>query len=180
MAMIKYLQGFGENSIRFQLGFYNLIILFIYDIQCLHYANVAASFFFLQANDKRLSPMCYGPAENSHVANYKMAITNFPLSLERKKWSKVETENLVKGIRQQFQAMVLQISRDHTLECTAIARCTHQALGLILTTYICTLYFSLSGVIITMLIVFLFSLLKDKKYFQHLQPKLHIFFFPIF
>jgi hypothetical protein len=86
-------------------------------------------FFFLQANDKRLSPMCYGPAENSRVANYRMSITNFPLSLERKKWSKVETENLEKGIMQQFQAMVLQISRNRALKCTAITRCTSSGLG---------------------------------------------------
>lgn len=73
-----------------------------------------------KANDKRLSPMCNGPAENSHVANYRRAMTNFPLSLERKKWSKLEAENLEKGIRQQFQAMVLQISRNRALKCTAI------------------------------------------------------------
>lgn len=142
--MINYVQGFLENCRRFQLGVYNLIILFIYDIQCLHYAYVDVSFFFLQANDKRLSPMCNGPAENSHVANYRRAMTNFPLSLERKKWSKLEAENLEKGIRQQFQAMVLQISRNRALKCTAITRCAHQALGLILTTYICTLYISFS------------------------------------
>ncbi|KAK7844725.1 myb-like protein l [Quercus suber] len=56
--------------------------------------------------------MYYGPAENSHVTNYRMALTTFPLSLERKKWSKAERENLGKGIRQQFQEMVLQISVD--------------------------------------------------------------------
>lgn len=56
--------------------------------------------------------MYYGPAENSHVTNYRMALTNFPLSLDQKKWSKAERENLGKGIRQQFQEMVLQISVD--------------------------------------------------------------------
>ena len=56
--------------------------------------------------------MYYGPAENSHVTNYRMALTTFPLSLDRKKWSKAERENLGKGIRQQFQEMVLQISVD--------------------------------------------------------------------
>jgi len=54
--------------------------------------------------------MCYGPEENSHVANYRMVLERFPLSLDRKKWSKVERENLLKGIKQQFQEMVLQLS----------------------------------------------------------------------
>nr|XP_023919208.1 uncharacterized protein LOC112030773 isoform X2 [Quercus suber] len=65
-----------------------------------------------KVNDKRVHAMYYGPAENSHVTNYRMALTTFPLSLERKKWSKAERENLGKGIRQQFQEMVLQISVD--------------------------------------------------------------------
>lgn len=58
--------------------------------------------------------MSYGPAENSHVTNYRTALTNFPLSLDRKKWSKEERENLGKGIRQQFQEMVLQMSVDRS------------------------------------------------------------------
>ncbi|XP_038905717.1 uncharacterized protein LOC120091681 isoform X2 [Benincasa hispida] len=61
--------------------------------------------------DKRLSGMYYGPAENSHVACYRMALAKFP-RVDRKKWSIVERENLGKGIRQQFQEMVLQISVD--------------------------------------------------------------------
>lgn len=61
--------------------------------------------------DKRLSAMHYGPAENSHVACYRMALMKFP-RVDRKKWSVVERENLGKGIRQQFQEMVLQISVD--------------------------------------------------------------------
>lgn len=56
--------------------------------------------------------MYYGPVENSHVANYRIAITNFPLTLDRKKWSMTERENLGKGITQQFQEMVLRISVD--------------------------------------------------------------------
>ncbi|KAK2422350.1 myb domain protein 3r-4 [Trifolium repens] len=56
--------------------------------------------------------MCYGPDENSHVANYKMVLERFPLSLDRKKWSNKEMENLSKGIKQQFQETVLQISVD--------------------------------------------------------------------
>ena len=56
--------------------------------------------------------MYYGPVENSHVANYRMALTQLPLSLERKKWSEVEKKNLEKGIQQQFQEMALQVSVD--------------------------------------------------------------------
>ena len=56
--------------------------------------------------------MCYGPVENSHVANYRMALTKFPLSLDRKKWSENEKKNLGKGIRQQFQEKMLQIMVD--------------------------------------------------------------------
>ncbi|KHN23727.1 Myb-like protein L [Glycine soja] len=59
---------------------------------------------------KKASAMCYGPEENSHVANYRMVLERFPLSLDRKKWSSVERESLLKGIKQQFQEMVLQLS----------------------------------------------------------------------
>lgn len=51
--------------------------------------------------------MCYGPAENAHVANYRKVLTKFPLSLSREKWSKEERESLAKGIKQQFQAKLL-------------------------------------------------------------------------
>ncbi|XP_058091569.1 uncharacterized protein LOC131237684 isoform X2 [Magnolia sinica] len=62
-----------------------------------------------KANDK-VSPMCLGPDENSHVPNYKMVLENCPISLRRQLWSKVEKENLVKGIKQQFQEMLLRKS----------------------------------------------------------------------
>ncbi|KAK4280721.1 hypothetical protein QN277_012305 [Acacia crassicarpa] len=61
-------------------------------------------------NDKKVSPMCYGPAENAHVAKYKMVLERSSFSLDRKKWSNVERENLAKGIKQQFQEKVLQMS----------------------------------------------------------------------
>lgn len=54
--------------------------------------------------------MFYAPEENSHVANYRMTLTKFLHSLDRKKWSKAEKKALEKGIRQQFQEMVLQFS----------------------------------------------------------------------
>ncbi|CAJ2653646.1 unnamed protein product [Trifolium pratense] len=63
-------------------------------------------------SNKKVSAMCYGPDENSHVANYKMVLERFPHSLDRKKWSNKERENLSKGIKQQFQETVLQISVD--------------------------------------------------------------------
>ncbi|KAJ0106596.1 hypothetical protein Patl1_19692 [Pistacia atlantica] len=62
--------------------------------------------------DKKSSAIHYGPSENSHVSNYRLALSKYPLSLHRKKWSKTEKENLGKGIRQQFQEMLLQVSMD--------------------------------------------------------------------
>lgn len=106
--------------------------------------------FFLQIDDKRLSAMYHGPEENSHVSNYRMVLTNFPLTLEQKKWSKAERENLGKGIKQQFHQLVVQISVDriryyifdsvfsvpffyyHASKHMAV-RITRLALGLILT-----------------------------------------------
>ncbi|KAI5441521.1 uncharacterized protein LOC127108559 isoform X2 [Lathyrus oleraceus] len=63
-------------------------------------------------NNKKVSAMRYGPDENSRVANYKMVLERFPLSLDRKKWSNKERESLSKGIKQQFQETVYQISVD--------------------------------------------------------------------
>ncbi|KAM6568160.1 hypothetical protein CsatB_016145 [Cannabis sativa] len=65
-----------------------------------------------KVHDKRIPAMYYGPEENSHVSNYKMALTKFPLSLERKKWSENETQNLEKGIQQQFQEKMVQVMVD--------------------------------------------------------------------
>lgn len=65
-----------------------------------------------EVNDKKVSAMNSGPTENSHVANYRMALTKFPLSFPCKKWSAEERKNLAKGIRQQFQEMLLNVSMD--------------------------------------------------------------------
>ncbi|XP_030532553.1 uncharacterized protein LOC115742411 isoform X2 [Rhodamnia argentea] len=65
-----------------------------------------------KVNDKKFSAIYYGPAQNFHVPSYRMALTGFPLSLQRSKWSEVEKENLGKGIKQQFQETLLQISLD--------------------------------------------------------------------
>lgn len=59
---------------------------------------------------KKLSATHCGPPENSHVASYREALTHFAVSLSRKEWSKEESENLVKGLKQQFQEMLLQRS----------------------------------------------------------------------
>ncbi|KAJ7975198.1 MYB family protein [Quillaja saponaria] len=64
------------------------------------------------SNNSKVSAMYYGPEENTHVTNYRMVLERFPLSLDRRKWSKADKENLGKGIRQKFQEMVLQISID--------------------------------------------------------------------
>ncbi|KAF8025198.1 hypothetical protein BT93_F2135 [Corymbia citriodora subsp. variegata] len=65
-----------------------------------------------KVNDRKFSAMHYGPAENSHVSSYRMALKRFPLSLQRSKWSEVEKGSLGKGIKQQFQEKLLQISLD--------------------------------------------------------------------
>ncbi|KAL2478914.1 uncharacterized protein Fot_47928 [Forsythia ovata] len=63
-------------------------------------------------NEKKIPAIYKGPPENSHVANYKEALTSFPVSVNREKWSNKERENLVKGVKQQFQKMLLQQSID--------------------------------------------------------------------
>ncbi|KAL9170279.1 hypothetical protein ABFS82_04G134600 [Erythranthe guttata] len=69
----------------------------------------------LRANMKfneKISAQYKGPPENMHVANYKEALKTFAVSVSREKWSKEESENLVKGVKQQFQGMLLQRSVD--------------------------------------------------------------------
>ncbi|XP_076884384.1 uncharacterized protein LOC143533506 [Bidens hawaiensis] len=48
-----------------------------------------------------------GPAENSHVVHYRDAVSKYPFSLTREPWSKEEKKNLLKGIKQQFQKMLM-------------------------------------------------------------------------
>ncbi|KAL6183265.1 hypothetical protein ACLB2K_044676 [Fragaria x ananassa] len=67
-----------------------------------------------KAHDRAISALSYGPEENSHVADYRKALTKFPVSLDRKNWSEAEKKDLQKGIRQQFQEMVLQSSMDES------------------------------------------------------------------
>ncbi|KAJ0772228.1 putative transcription factor MYB family [Helianthus annuus] len=60
-----------------------------------------------KVKDKNTLAIYQGPAENSQVAHYKDAVSKYPFSLTREPWSKEEKENLLKGIRQQFQKMLM-------------------------------------------------------------------------
>ncbi|KAL0425344.1 UNVERIFIED_CONTAM: Myb-like protein L [Sesamum radiatum] len=66
----------------------------------------------MKLNDQKIPAVSKGPPENLQVANYKEALATFAVSVSRVKWSKEESENLVKGVRQQFQGMLLQRSVD--------------------------------------------------------------------
>ncbi|KAL8102403.1 hypothetical protein AgCh_027043 [Apium graveolens] len=59
-------------------------------------------------NAKSTRVMSYAPQENSHVLKYKAMLEKFSDSMNRDRWSKQDDENLVKGIKQQFQDMLLQ------------------------------------------------------------------------
>lgn len=64
-----------------------------------------------KVNGKKASPKYFGPEDNSHVANYQMVLNKFPLSFPGKQtWSVAERENLVKGVRQEFQQVLLEKS----------------------------------------------------------------------
>nr|XP_010932454.1 uncharacterized protein LOC105053113 isoform X1 [Elaeis guineensis]XP_029122846.1 uncharacterized protein LOC105053113 isoform X1 [Elaeis guineensis]XP_029122847.1 uncharacterized protein LOC105053113 isoform X1 [Elaeis guineensis] len=60
-----------------------------------------------KASYKRVSALCLGPAENSHVSKYKMVLKTFPVSLRKQTWSNMEKEKLPKGIKQQYQEMLI-------------------------------------------------------------------------
>ncbi|XP_050378629.1 uncharacterized protein LOC126795944 [Argentina anserina] len=67
-----------------------------------------------KAHDRATKVMSYGPEENLHVADYRKASSRFPLPIDSKNWSEVEKKDLQKGIRQQYQEMVLQSSMDES------------------------------------------------------------------
>ncbi|XP_048614399.1 snRNA-activating protein complex subunit 4-like isoform X2 [Brassica napus] len=69
-------------------------------------------------NDKKISPLTFGPPENSCVENYRMAVKNYPVSVNRRSWSTEENENLAKGLKQQLQETLLNeaIERSSDLE----------------------------------------------------------------
>ncbi|GKV45267.1 hypothetical protein SLEP1_g52375 [Rubroshorea leprosula] len=96
-----------------------LKILKNFDISCKKRTTRALSLgkdpriqFISTRKSKASGKHCYGPPENPQVPDYRMALTKLPLSLELKKWSKEERENLIKGIKQQFQEKVLYGSVD--------------------------------------------------------------------
>ncbi|KAI3463736.1 hypothetical protein Pfo_020399 [Paulownia fortunei] len=66
----------------------------------------------MKFNEKKIPAVYKGPPENSHVSNYKEALATFAVSVSTENWSKEERENLVKGVKQQFQGMLLQRSVD--------------------------------------------------------------------
>ncbi|XP_074564920.1 uncharacterized protein LOC141821393 isoform X2 [Curcuma longa] len=56
---------------------------------------------------KKVPALCFGPDENYHVSTYRMVLERFPVSLNKRPWSKNEKDNLAKGIKQQYQEMLL-------------------------------------------------------------------------
>lgn len=66
----------------------------------------------IKVNDKKVSPLFFGPVENSQVSEYRMVMQRSLFSQHRKCWSDIERENIGKGIIQQFQEMLLQKSME--------------------------------------------------------------------
>lgn len=66
----------------------------------------------MQLNEKNIPASYKGPPENVHVPNYKKALATFAIPIKKEQWSKEERKNLVKGVKQQFQEMLLQRSVD--------------------------------------------------------------------
>ncbi|AEE76048.1 myb domain protein 4r1 [Arabidopsis thaliana] len=71
-----------------------------------------------EGNDKKISPLTLGPAENPCVENYRMALEKYPISVKRRKWSTEENKNLAKGLKQEVQKILLSeaIERSSDLE----------------------------------------------------------------
>ncbi|RWW58990.1 hypothetical protein BHE74_00034092 [Ensete ventricosum] len=65
------------------------------------------AFGYLQTTLKKLPALHFGPGENSHILRYRMVLERFPVSLCKQPWSKIEKENLAKGIKQQYQEMLI-------------------------------------------------------------------------
>lgn len=66
----------------------------------------------MQPNEKSIHASYKGPSENVHVPIYKKALETFRIPFKKQRWSKEEMSNLVKGVKQQFQEMLLQQSID--------------------------------------------------------------------
>ncbi|CAH8370296.1 unnamed protein product [Eruca vesicaria subsp. sativa] len=69
-------------------------------------------------NDKKISPLTFGPPENPCVETYRMVLKTHPVSVHRRSWSAEENENLAKGLKQQVQETLLleAIERSSDLE----------------------------------------------------------------
>jgi myb proto-oncogene protein len=63
-----------------------------------------------KVNGKRLPAMFLGPLENPNVGSYRMVLKKYPLTLNRRKWSNAEDKNLAKGIAEQFQQRLYNMS----------------------------------------------------------------------
>nr|GLL37599.1 uncharacterized protein LOC109172334 isoform X1 [Ipomoea trifida] len=63
-------------------------------------------------NEKKSSVLYYAPPENSLVAGFRDALEKFPVSVNRERWSKEERENILKGVKQQFQETMFQRAID--------------------------------------------------------------------
>ncbi|XP_040382205.1 uncharacterized protein LOC102706862 isoform X2 [Oryza brachyantha] len=57
--------------------------------------------------DKKTPALFLGPADNPHVSKYKMALKQFPMSLQKQPWSDAEKDKLAKGIKQQYQEALI-------------------------------------------------------------------------
>lgn len=69
--------------------------------------TLADKYVWMQTTLKKVPASYIGPNENSHVSKYKMVLKRFPISLSKQPWSNIEKENLVKGIKQQYQEMLI-------------------------------------------------------------------------
>ncbi|XP_031490897.1 uncharacterized protein LOC116257982 isoform X2 [Nymphaea colorata] len=57
--------------------------------------------------EEKISPLFFGPRENSHVPFFRKMLSKFPSALKRRPWSSMERENLAKGVKQQIQEFLL-------------------------------------------------------------------------
>uniref|UniRef100_A0A453GRT9 Myb-like domain-containing protein n=2 Tax=Aegilops tauschii subsp. strangulata TaxID=200361 RepID=A0A453GRT9_AEGTS len=71
--------------------------------------HLQKSILFLQ-NKCKMSPLLLGPAENPHIEKYKVVLKQFPISLQKHSWSDTEKDRLAKGIKQQYQEMLIKDS----------------------------------------------------------------------
>ncbi|VFQ95987.1 unnamed protein product [Cuscuta campestris] len=65
-----------------------------------------------KSKERKCSALYYPPPENSVVTSYREALLKFPVSVNRERWSKEERENLLKGVKQQFQETMFRRSID--------------------------------------------------------------------